>query len=84
MIFVKENLVYNLDFFPFLWYIEGMNGLTIKEMAEILGITPDAVQQRLLVAKISPLTKDAVYAESALEVIRKVPGKGRPKKAKPE
>jgi predicted ArsR family transcriptional regulator len=61
-----------------------MEGLTIKEMAEILGITPDAVQQRLLVAKIKPLTKDAVYDKSALELIRNVPGKGRPRKPKLE
>jgi predicted ArsR family transcriptional regulator len=61
-----------------------MEGLTIKEMAEILEITPEAVKQRLFVAKISPITKDAVYDKSALEVIRDVPGKGRPRKPKPE
>jgi len=61
-----------------------MEGLTIKEMAEILEITPDAVQQRLLVAKIKPITKDAVYDRAALEIIRNVPGKGRPRKKKPE
>jgi hypothetical protein len=60
-----------------------MEGLTIKEMAVILGITSDAVQQRLLVAKIKPITKDAVYDKSALEAIRKVPGKGRPRKSPP-
>ena len=61
-----------------------MEGLTIKEMAEILKITPDAVQQRLLVAKIKPITKDAVYDKAALEIIRNVQGKGRPRKNKPE
>jgi len=61
-----------------------MEGLTIKEMAEILGILPNTVQQRLLVAKIKPLTKDAVYDKSALDLIRNVPGKGRPRKPKPE
>ena len=61
-----------------------MEGLTIKEMAKILGILPNTVKQRLLVAKIKPLTKDAVYDKSALEQIRNVPGKGRPRKSKPE
>jgi hypothetical protein len=60
-----------------------MEGLTIKEMAEILGITLDVVQQRLLTAKIKPITKDALYDKSALETIRTVPGKGRPRKNPP-
>jgi predicted ArsR family transcriptional regulator len=60
-----------------------MEGLTISEMAEILGIAPNAVMQRLYVAKIKPITKDALYDKSALETIRNVPGKGRPPK-KPE
>ena len=61
-----------------------MEGLTIKEMAEILGIDPTAVKQRLFVAKIKPITKDAVYDRAALEAIRNVPSKGRPRKKKPE
>ena len=57
-----------------------MEGLTIKEMAEILGIPPDTVKNRLFVANIKPITKAAVYDKSALEVIRNVQGKGRPRK----
>jgi len=48
-------------------------------MAEILGIEKNTVLQRLYVAKIKPLTKEAIYPKSALESIRNVPGKGRPK-----
>jgi predicted ArsR family transcriptional regulator len=61
-----------------------MEGMTITEMAEILGIAPNTVMQRLYVAKIKPVTKEALYDKSALEAIRSVPGKGRPPKAKPE
>jgi hypothetical protein len=61
-----------------------MEGLTISEMAEILGIAPNTVMQRLFVAKIKPISKEAIYDRSALEAIRNVPGKGRPRKVKPE
>jgi hypothetical protein len=61
-----------------------MEGLTISEMAEILGIAPNTVMQRLFVAKIKPISKEAVYDKSALETIRNVPGRGRPPKAQPE
>jgi hypothetical protein len=61
-----------------------MEGMTITEMAEILEIAPNTVMQRLYVAKIKPITKEALYDKSALEAIRTVPGKGRPPKAKPE
>jgi hypothetical protein len=57
-----------------------MEGLTIPEMAEILGIKRRAVETRLVRAGIKPITKDAVYDKSALDVIKNAPGKGRPKK----
>jgi predicted ArsR family transcriptional regulator len=57
-----------------------MEGLTIKEMADILGIEPSAVKQRLFVAGIKPITKDAIYDKSVLNVIENAPGKGRPRK----
>jgi hypothetical protein len=56
-----------------------MKGFTIPEMAEKLEITPYAAKQRLLRAGIKPITKEAIYAEDALRIIRNVPGKGRPK-----
>jgi hypothetical protein len=62
-----------------------VNGFTIKEMAKILGIESSAVKQRLFVAGIKPITKDAVYDKSALDVIKNTPSKGRPRKdSKPE
>jgi hypothetical protein len=57
-----------------------MEGFTVAEMAEILGIAPNAVAQRLFVARIKPVTKDALYDKAALEKIRNVPGKGTPMK----
>jgi predicted ArsR family transcriptional regulator len=76
----SKNLAFRVDFSLFFSDNLNMEGLTIKEMAEILGIDPMAVKQRLFVAKIKPMTKDAVYDRTALEAIRNVPGKGRPRK----
>jgi len=61
-----------------------MEGWTITEMAAKLGIERNTVMQRLFVAKIKPVTKEAIYDKSALEAIRNVPGKGRPPKPRPE
>ena len=61
-----------------------VNGLTASEMAEILGLKLKTVKKRLETSGIKPLTKEALYPEAALEAIRNVPGKGRPKKSKPE
>jgi hypothetical protein len=59
-------------------------GYTAKEMAEILNITYENVRKRIEKAGIKPLTKEAIYPESALEAIRNVPRRGRPKTAKPK
>jgi len=59
-----------------------VEGYTAREMAEILKISYVAVRQRIHVAKIDPITKDAIYPLDTLEAIRNVPGKGRPPKAK--
>jgi len=61
--------------------MKSMNGYTISEMAKELGIASNTVVQRLFVAKIKPITKEALYDKAAFEAIRNVPGKGRPKKA---
>ena len=58
-----------------------MDGYTAAEMAEMLGINLKAAKLRLFRAGIKPVTKDAIYDKSALEAIRSVPGKGRPRKA---
>jgi hypothetical protein len=61
-----------------------MEGMTIPEIAEKLGITYLAAKQRLLRAGIKPITKEAIYPNDAWEQIRNVSGPGRPPKAKPE
>jgi len=60
------------------------NFLTISDIAEELGITYETAKQRLFRAGIKPLTSDVIYPASALEAIRNVPSKGRPKKPVPE
>jgi hypothetical protein len=60
-----------------------MEGMTIPEIAEKLGITYLAAKQRLLRAGIKPITKEAIYVKDAWERIRDTPGPGRPPKEKP-
>jgi len=60
-----------------------MEGLTVKEMASILGIEPNTVRQRLFQKGIKPFSKDALYHPSALDSIRDVQ-MGRPPKEKEE
>jgi uncharacterized protein YjcR len=67
---------------PKLMYMEGF---TIKEIAERLGITPDTAKKRLQTHGLKPIEyagPTAIYATSVVEAIRNVPGKGRPKKSK--
>jgi hypothetical protein len=67
--------------------MNNMEGLTIREMAEMLGLKQPTVKMRLRIAGIKPKEyagPTALYDPSALEAIRNVPGKGRPKKAPPE
>jgi hypothetical protein len=59
-----------------------MEGLTISEMAKILGIKPHSVTVRLNRAGIKPITQEALYDPSALETIKEAK-RGRPPKPKP-
>jgi hypothetical protein len=61
-----------------------MEGLTITEIAQILGITPEAAKFRLYRAGIIPITREAIYAPSCVDQIREVSKGGRPRKEKPE
>jgi hypothetical protein len=62
-----------------------MEGYTAKELAEILGINLKAAKLRIFREGIKPITKDAIYDKSVLEILKNTPGKGRPKKeAAPE
>jgi hypothetical protein len=58
-------------------------GWTIRELAEILGIPPNTVKQRVFQAGIKPITREAIYPPDTLDLIKEAP-MGRPKKAKPE
>jgi hypothetical protein len=61
-----------------------MEGLTISEMAAILGIKPHSVTVRLNRAGIKPVTQEAVYAPSALDAIRDTKRGRPPKSPKPD
>jgi len=59
--------------------------MTIKEISEALGITQPATKRRLQKNGIKPIKivgQTGVYSPSAVEAIREVPGRGRPKKPK--
>jgi len=53
-----------------------MKGLTVKEMAEKLGIPANTVKQRLFQRGIKPICKDALYDVSALKQISDFGPKG--------
>jgi len=57
--------------------------LTVKDMADILKVTKNTVNQRLFQSGIKPISKDALYEISALEVIKNTT-MGRPKKTVPD
>lgn len=54
--------------------------MTIQEVADALGISYFAARQRIVRAGIKPISKEALYPENTLELVKDVPGKGRPKK----
>jgi len=58
-----------------------MEGYTAKEIADILGINLKAAKLRIFREGIKPLTKDALYDKSVLEILKNTPSRGRPKKA---
>jgi len=57
-----------------------LKGYTASDMADILGINLKAAKLRLFRAGIKPMTTEALYDPSALEILRNTGGKGRPKK----
>ena len=61
-----------------------MEGMTIQEVADALGLTYFAARQRIVRAGIKPISKEALYPLNTLELVKDSPGKGRPHKAKPE
>jgi len=61
-----------------------MKGLTINEMSQKLGISPNAVKQRLFQRGIKPICKDALYDAAALKQISDFGPKGFQPKASTE
>ena len=62
-----------------------MEGLTIREIADFLKISPDAVTMRLKKAGIEPkfiAGRTYLFDESAVDAIREVSKGGRPRKEK--
>jgi predicted ArsR family transcriptional regulator len=62
-----------------------VEGLTIKEIADILEIHPMAVKTRLKTAGIKEKIKAGrtnLYDKKVVELIRNVPNRGRPLKKK--
>ena len=60
-----------------------MEGLTVAEIAAMLKIQPCTAKKRLQTQAIKPIGyagPTALYSEDVIEMIRDVPGPGRPKK----
>jgi len=55
--------------------------MTIQEVADALGISYFAARQRIVRAGIKPISKEALYPDNTLDLVKDSPGKGRPKKA---
>ena len=56
--------------------INGIEYLTIKEIAKKLKITTTATKWRLHYRKIKPISREAIYDISALEAIKEFAPKG--------
>jgi predicted ArsR family transcriptional regulator len=57
-----------------------IDGYTVQEIADTLKISYTTAHKRLERLGIEPITTGAIYPKEALEAIRNVPGKGRPRK----
>lgn len=65
--------------------IESMDRYSVSEIAENLGIHPKAAKTRLRRAGVQPVAyvgPTALYSHDAIEAIREVRTRGRPKKDK--
>ena len=56
-----------------------MNGLTLSEMSEKLGIPVNTLRQRITRLGIKPISQEAVYSKDTLEKLKNVKI-GRPPK----
>ena len=60
--------------------MEIVTGLTASEMAKILKRKVKTVRQQIFNLGIKPKTKEAVYDEETLEILKTIQPQGRPKK----
>lgn len=60
--------------------MEVMTGLTASEMAKILKRRVKTVRQQIFNLGIKPKTKEAIYDEKTLDILKTIPPQGRPKK----
>jgi hypothetical protein len=56
-----------------------MEGLTVTEMAQMLGIKEGAIRQRLVYMKRKAFSKKPLYTQADFEAIKNVKPKGWPK-----
>jgi hypothetical protein len=68
-----------LNFFCKISDKEGMEGMTVSEIAKELKISIDATRKRIETAGVQPITREAVYDPKVLEILRNV-RMGRPAK----
>ena len=61
--------------------MKSMEGETLTEMAEVLGVPQRTVERRIQRAGIRPISREALYPKGTLEKIRDAKV-GRPPKAK--
>jgi len=57
-----------------------MNGFTLSEISKRLGVPVNTLRQRVTRLGIKPISQEAIYAPEVLDILKAVPGKGRPKK----
>jgi hypothetical protein len=57
-----------------------MEGLTVPELAKMLGIKETTARQRLMKARVKPLSQCVLYPKSSLETIKGMGVMGRPAK----
>ena len=53
-----------------------------KLWSESMGAVLKTVRQQIYLLEIKPKTKEAVYDDEVLEILRAIPPQGRPKKEK--
>ena len=75
--------IFVINYLDFLAENDTMNGMTVNEIGEALGITGKAAKMRLRSKGIKPIGyagPTAIYAPACIEAIREVSKGGRPKK----